>query len=78
MCIYIIYAYGLCAYILYMHMCIYIIYAYVHIYYTLYMHIAPFHSQPSICVKHCMLLLKKVPYLFGYKTGVSPLQNDYK
>ena len=19
-----------------------------------------------------------VPYLFGYKTGVSPLQNDYK
>ena len=20
----------------------------------------------------------KVPYLFGYKTGVSPLQNDYK
>ena len=21
---------------------------------------------------------EKVPYLFGYKTGVSPLQNDYK
>ena len=20
----------------------------------------------------------KLPYLFGYKTGVSPLQNDYK
>ena len=65
-----IYYICICAYILYMH--------YVHIYYTLYMHIAPFHSQPSICVKHCMLLLKKVPYLFGYKTGVSPLQNDYK
>ena len=26
-----------------------------------------------------LILIKKyVPYLFGYKTGVSPLQNDYK
>ena len=25
-----------------------------------------------------LLELLHVPYLFGYKTGVSPLQNDYK
>ena len=25
-----------------------------------------------------VMKLEKLPYLFGYKTGVSPLQNDYK
>ena len=24
------------------------------------------------------LIVERLPYLFGYKTGVSPLQNDYK
>ena len=36
------------------------------------------------CQTHAILrtpwhqIVLKLPYLFGYKTGVSPLQNDYK
>ena len=43
-------------------------------------------SQALISMLRCLLttlILKSfnsllLPYLFGYKTGVSPLQNDYK
>ena len=35
-----------------------------------------------LCMRQCQMSFLsapwQVPYLFGYKTGVSPLQNDYK
>ena len=35
-------------------------------------------DQPFRRKTYIVFLLIQLPYLFGYKMGVSPLQNDYK